>query len=652
MRAPVRILTAGVAAALMALALLGSGGVQASTPHGLTVPAQVSASNWTTMPNTNNTGNQTNGMTSVSCVTSDWCVAVGNGGKVSTDAANIELWNGSTWSPMTSPVVSGETDIYLAGVSCVTTSFCVAVGAVDTTSFAPLIEAWNGTTWSVVQSSPLSSTPTFLSGVSCISSSFCMAVGWIGAAGGSALVEQWNGSTWTVTTVAPDLNNNIHAFAVSCTTPSFCMFAGDVILAGSSSTAPFTSYWNGSTWTGTYPPTSFEDPSNYHLYGVSCVGTKFCTAVGDTQTGGQPPVLYGQTWTGDNLGSTTAWTVVAGLPAVSGGASLDSISCFSATSCTAVGDPLITLNTLAVTWDGASWTLQSTPTGPSTSNQSAFYGVDCLTDWACVAVGDSANGAMSLPLEASAPIARSGYRFVASDGGIFSYGAPFLGSTGGMALNKPIVGMAVMPAGDGYYLVASDGGIFNYGSAQFYGSMGGQHLNKPIVGMAVTGDGGGYWLVASDGGIFSFGDAQFYGSTGSLTLNKPIVGMATTPNGWGYYLVASDGGIFNYGNAAFEGSAGSLVLNKPVVGMSVPVSGGYYLVASDGGIFSYPSTLPFYGSTGSITLNKPVVGMAAVAGGYYFVAADGGIFAYPSTLPFLGSRGGQPLNAPIVGMGA
>ena len=60
MRAPVRILTAGVAGALMALALLGSGGAQASTPHGLTVPAQVSASNWTTMPNTNTTATATN----------------------------------------------------------------------------------------------------------------------------------------------------------------------------------------------------------------------------------------------------------------------------------------------------------------------------------------------------------------------------------------------------------------------------------------------------------------------------------------------------------------------------------------------------------------------------------------------------------------
>ncbi len=647
MRAPARILTAG-AAALMTLVFLGPVGAEAATPHVLTVSAQVSASNWTTMPNTNNTANQTNGMASVSCVTSGWCVAVGNGGKVSVDSANIELWNGTTWSPMMSPVVSGETDIYLNGVSCATTSFCVAVGAVDTTTFAPLIETWNGTTWSVVQSSPLSSTSTFLSGVSCLSSSFCMAVGWIGAAGGSGLVEQWNGSTWTATTILQAFQANIHVYGVSCTTPVFCMFVGDSVLAGTSNTGPFTDYWNGSTWTGTYQP-PISSNTDYHLYGVSCVGTKFCTAVGDTQTGGQPPTLYGQTWYGDELFDSSAWTTAAGLPAVSGGANLRDISCFSATSCTAVGG---TPNTLAVTWNGASWTLQTTPTGPSTSNQSAFYGVDCLTDWACVAVGNSANGASSLPLEASAPIARSGYRFVASDGGIFSYGAPFLGSMGGQHLNKPIVGMAVMPAGDGYYLVASDGGIFTFGSAQYFGSTGSFHLNAPIVGMAVTADGGGYWLVASDGGVFSFGDAQFYGSAGGIKLNKPIVGMAPTPNGQGYYLVASDGGIFSYGNALFEGSAGSIPLNKPVVGMTVPASGGYYLVASDGGIFSYPGTLPFYGSAGSINLNKPVVGMASVAGGYYLVASDGGIFSYPGTLPFLGSHGGQPLNAPIVGIGA
>ena len=36
----------------------------------------------------------------------------------------------------------------------------------------------------------------------------------------------------------------------------------------------------------------------------------------------------------------------------------------------------------------------------------------------------------------------SGYRFVASDGGIFSYDAAFFGSMGGTRLNKPVVGMA------------------------------------------------------------------------------------------------------------------------------------------------------------------------------------------------------------------
>src|SRR6202034_2518623 len=83
----------------------------------------------------------------------------------------------------------------------------------------------------------------------------------------------------------------------------------------------------------------------------------------------------------------------------------------------------------------------------------------------------------------------------------------------------------------GYWLVASDGGVFSFGDARFHGSTGGVRLNKPVVGMVATPDGGGYWLVASDGGVFSFGDARFYGSTGGVTLNKPVVGMVATPDG-------------------------------------------------------------------------------------------------------------------------
>ncbi len=231
--------------------------------------------------------------------------------------------------------------------------------------------------------------------------------------------------------------------------------------------------------------------------------------------------------------------------------------------------------------------------------------------------------------------------------------AAFFGSTGGMPLNRPIVGMAATPDGRGYWLVASDGGIFNYGDAAFFGSTGGMPLNRPIVGMAATPDGRGYWLVASDGGIFNYGDAAFFGSTGGMPLNRPIVGMAATPDGRGYWLVASDGGIFNYGDAAFFGSTGGMPLNRPIVGMAATPDGrGYWLVASDGGIFNYGDAA-FFGSTGGMPLNRPIVGMAATPDGrgYWLVASDGGIFNYGDAA-FFGSTGGMPLNRPIVGMAA
>ena len=47
--------------------------------------------------------------------------------------------------------------------------------------------------------------------------------------------------------------------------------------------------------------------------------------------------------------------------------------------------------------------------------------------------------------------------------------------------------MAAAPTGNGYWLVARDGGVFAIGpGAAFQGSTGGIHLNQPIVGMAST----------------------------------------------------------------------------------------------------------------------------------------------------------------------
>lgn len=79
--------------------------------------------------------------------------------------------------------------------------------------------------------------------------------------------------------------------------------------------------------------------------------------------------------------------------------------------------------------------------------------------------------------------ATGGYWLVASDGGIFSFDAPFEGSMGATPLNKPVVGIAAAPGASGYWLVAADGGVFALGSTGFSGSMGGQPLNAPVVGI-------------------------------------------------------------------------------------------------------------------------------------------------------------------------
>jgi hypothetical protein len=258
----------------------------------------------------------------------------------------------------------------------------------------------------------------------------------------------------------------------------------------------------------------------------------------------------------------------------------------------------------------------------------------------------------TVPAQSVPTSVTQGYWLVARDGGIFSFGtASFKGSTGGIPLNKPIVGMARSPLSGGYWFVAADGGIFAF-NAPFYGSTGGMGLNRPIVGMAATPSGKGYWLVASDGGIFAFGDAGFYGSTGGMGLNQPIVGMAATKDGRGYWLLARDGGIFAFGDAPFYGSTGSIHLNQPIVSMAVsPTGNGYWFVAADGGIFSFGDA-GFYGSAGGQSLGSPVVGISASPkGGYRLTTAAGLVIAY-GPAEFDGSLAGQPINQPIVGMAA
>lgn len=258
------------------------------------------------------------------------------------------------------------------------------------------------------------------------------------------------------------------------------------------------------------------------------------------------------------------------------------------------------------------------------------------------------------PVEPASPGAGAppapGYRMVAADGGVFTFGdRAFAGSAGDLALNSPIVGGAADPArSDGYWMVGADGGVFSFGSP-FFGSLGGGVRTGAAVAMEPTPSGLGYWVVLGDGTVHAFGGARHLGDVSGQPLTATMVAMAATSTGAGYWLVAADGGVFSFGDATFFGSTGNLALAAPVVDMApVPGDGGYHLVAADGGVFSFGSA-QFRGSTGGMTLNSPVVAGLATrdGGGYWLAANDGGLFAL-GTARFLGSMGGTRLNAPVV----
>ena len=304
---------------------------------------------------------------------------------------------------------------------------------------------------------------------------------------------------------------------------------------------------------------------------------------------GHRPGFAGTYLTLFEMWNGTAWSIVPSPSAGSASNFLQAIDCFSATSCSAVGysSPAAGDTTEALAWDGATWTLATTPNQDGATD-THLNGVSCVTNWQCVATGSPCRPAE--PLRDHRPHRPLGYRFVASDGGVFSYGsgAPFLGSMGGTPLNEPIVGMAVMPAGDGYYLVASDGGVFNFGSAQFYGSTGGTRLNAPSSA----------WRDRGRRRVLARGRRRW-----RLQLRRrPVLRLGRVPppeqadRGDGRHAERTGllaGGI---GRRHLQlrrrhvRRLGRRRLNKPIVGMTGPVGGGYYLVASDGGIFGFPTS--------------------------------------------------------------
>jgi hypothetical protein len=331
-------------------------------------------------------GAQTTELTGISCASTSSCIAVGYYSDTtdgSGDTAFAAALNGSTWSLLNVPVPSGSVGSALSGVSCLSADSCEAVGYYsEGNGGLNLAEFWNGSTWKV-QSTP-ATTDSELGGVSCTAANACTAVG-------TAVALRWDGTTWSAQTLPKPHRATIPDLAsVVCTSGQTCTAVGTYYIEGVAN--PVAEFWNGQAWKlqPTGIGTSFDTA---FLSSVSCQPLVNCTAVGTYLDPVDGYRSFAET-------IDVQWQVQS-TPVPSGAvvSHIDGVSCTSATACMAVATYIASkpgLHDFTEIWNGTSWTDGTIPQ-PTVTNLNA---VSCTSATACMAVGDDTSNNSVQPLAA------------------------------------------------------------------------------------------------------------------------------------------------------------------------------------------------------------------------------------------------------------
>lgn len=349
----------------------------------LMAPTVASAASWSLQLSSSPGGQESSLFGGVSCSSSTACTTVGSEIVTGTKRVMAERWNGTEWSAQTISNPPGATSgAELRGVSCASSTSCIAVGTANSaTSTFIFSDKWNGTSWSAQTiSGPSGTSRISMNGVSCTSSTACTAVGSYTKAGTTfTLAERWNGSSWSSqTTPNPTGSLNNYLFEVSCSSSTACTAVGryekekeELTLAES---------WNGTEWSIQETPNPVGSAHNT-LHGVSCTSSTACTAVGNDNTSGALNTLA-ERWNG------TGWSIQT-TPAQSKSV-FEGVSCVSSTTCMATGrytNEGVQV-TLAESWNGTEWSVQTTP-NPEGAETSSFAGaVACTSSTFCLSVGE------------------------------------------------------------------------------------------------------------------------------------------------------------------------------------------------------------------------------------------------------------------------
>ena len=315
----------------------------------------------------------------VSCVSDTSCTAVGSTVNVDPGAPLVEHWDGSTWTIQKLPAYAIANSFN--AISCDTSAVCAAVGS--STHKSARLEgsaaiASNGH-WSIERVSPGRAFDSSLSGVSCASTTECMAVGYyqLGVNSDSIpFAALWRGAAWVALGIPlPVGATSATLQRLSCSSTETCIAMGSYTGGGSSESEPLVEAWNGSAWSvqeAAVPPGA-STPS---LNGVACLAGNTCMAVGSFQLAPD----HTDTPLAEML-SGTSWSLLS----TSGSGELRTDSCLSATLCVAVGEHAG--QPFALAWNGSTWSTEPTPAVPSQYFDAALDGVSCGARTSCLAVG-------------------------------------------------------------------------------------------------------------------------------------------------------------------------------------------------------------------------------------------------------------------------
>lgn len=350
--------------------------------------ASASASPWVIQPTpTNSAGYEP--LTGVSCVSGSDCVAVGGNNSL----PNALGWNGTAWSAL--PAVSG----LLNAIACPSASYCIAVGQAE--PYLAAAWAWNGSTWTQQSAYNPSSTDNVLNAITCRSSTSCEAVGSHGNGGTTyPLAEAWNGKTWTAQSTSGAPPGALDG--VSCESSSKCEAVG----YNTYTLAVLAMGLDKSKWVAQSTPQNANGDNQTQIVAtsVSCWSSG-CTAVGGTGLASDPDsdlgILYGTTAFADSWNGSK-WTLKGdGNPSNSIAAAWSGVVCHSAAECVAVGgwteSSTTDHQTLISTWNGSTWTQQSSPDSPGSNDY--LYALSCKADGTvCEAVGAAPNNNSDLAM--------------------------------------------------------------------------------------------------------------------------------------------------------------------------------------------------------------------------------------------------------------